>query len=163
MLVFVVLGLWPFNVLTSMAPASRLQIVDLQLSCRLRAFISDAPLLTPSSLFISCTSWLWCRQDGMLGKAPLAPRRYSKLLTIARQFWGLPVHVLWEMMPLAEFVTDFLRNNPDVMILLHWGSAVETFLMELWHDIDPGRFVVAGDFRCVRADYNLSALPSGET
>ena len=54
---------------------------------------------------------------------------------------------MWEMIPIAEFVTDFVRNNPDVMILVPWGAAMETYLLQLWHDIDPNRFVRAGDFR----------------
>ena len=87
------------------------------------------------------------RNDGQVGGFPLATRRYSKLLTLARQYWNLPVHFLWEMIPVAEFVTDFVRNNPDVMILVPWGAAMETYLLQLWHDIDPNRFVRAGDFR----------------
>ena len=91
-----------------------------------------------------------CRLDGQVQTSTLGDRRFSKLLTLARQFWYLPVHFVWEMLPVAEFVTDFVRSNPDVQILVPDGPAVEMFLHQLWHDIDWSRIVLVPFLRCVR-------------
>jgi hypothetical protein len=41
-------------------------------------------------------------------------------------------HFLWELLPLADFVTDFLVENPDVVVLL--GAPIQglDLLLHLW-------------------------------
>ena len=108
----------------------------------------------PSTLLADVSVHHLFRNDGQVGGAPLASRRYSKLLTLVKQYGHLAVHFLWETLPVVEFVTEFVRSNPDVMILMPSGILVDMLMQQLWHDIDPSRFVVVmGDFRCALSTY----------
>ncbi len=40
------------------------------------------------------------------------------MLCLVKQYSDLPVHLITEILPLMELVTDFVVNNPDVKVVL---------------------------------------------
>ncbi len=44
--------------------------------------------------------------------------RHSRVLCLVKQYSDLPVHLITEILPLMELVTDFVVNNPDVKVAL---------------------------------------------
>ena len=48
------------------------------------------------------------------------------MLCLVKQYSDLPVHLVTEILPLMELVTDFVVNNPDVKVALplHMLSSV---------------------------------------
>ncbi len=44
--------------------------------------------------------------------------RHRRVLCLVKQYSDLPVHLITEILPLMELVTDFVVNNPDVKVVL---------------------------------------------
>ncbi len=57
---------------------------------------------------------------------------------------------MWEIMPLVHFVTEFVKENPDVRVLVPSGLP-KAYLKRVWGDVlAPGQLVSVGkNDRCV--------------
>lgn len=70
--------------------------------------------------------------------------RYPKLMVLWKMFGDWRVHFLWELLPLADFVTEFLVAHPDVHILVPECPSCVRLLTRLWEPfgVTAARFVV---------------------
>ncbi len=66
------------------------------------------------------------------------------MLSFTKLFSFNPVHWVWEVLPLVHFATQFIKDNPDVRVLVP-GGLPKKYLKLVWGDaLAPGQLVTVG-------------------